>query len=164
MKANEAIKLTECNEELAECTDIICKAFLTVAKEYNITYENCPSYAAFRTVDQIKSLKEAGYLMFSLFEQNTRVGFVCIKEINNNDYSLGLLSILPDYRHNGYGKKLLDFIFNYIKSIQGEKVSIWLMNENIILKNWYINYGFVETGIRKAKGMPFIICDMEKYI
>lgn len=149
------------DDELDVCTDIICSAFMTVAQDFNLTRENCPSYASFRTVEQIRSLKEDGFLMYSLFDEKIRVGFVCFKEIEKGVYLLGLLSVLPEYRHLGHGKRLLDFALDYIKTLQGQKIKIWIMNENTVLKNWYINYGFLETGIRKSADMPFTICDME---
>lgn len=162
MGENYSIRQILNDVELEECTDIICRAFMTVAQDFNITRENCPSYASFRTAEQIRSLKEDGFLLYSLFDNEERVGFVCFKEAEKGVYLLGLLSVLPEYRHSGYGRKLLDFVCDYIKAVQGHKVKIWIMNENTVLKNWYINYGFVETGIRKSTDMPFTICDMEK--
>lgn len=161
---NVIIRQLNDDEELKECVNIIREAFLTVAKNYDITQENCPTYAAYRTFSQIKAMMEDGIIMFVLLEQHKPVGFVCLVETGNKAYMMGLLSVHPEFRHMGYGRMLMDFIFNYVKTIGGEKVSIWLMNENKILKDWYSDYGFVETSTRKPDDMPFTICDMEKYV
>lgn len=162
--SNVSIRQLENDEEIKECVNVIREAFSTVAEQYGITRENCPTYAAYRTFSQMKVMKENGVKLFSLFEQNKQVAFACLSENGGKTYTMGLLSTRPEFRHMGYGNMLMDFIFDYVKSIGGDKVLIWLMDENKVLKDWYIKYGFVETGIRKAENIPFTICDMEKCI
>ena len=118
MDKNYTVRKILNNDEIEDCTNVICKAFITVASDYNITRDNCPSYASFRTVEQIRAIKEDGFLMYSLFDRETRTGFVCFKEIEKGVYVLGLLSVLPEYRHLGYGKKLLDFAFDFVKAME----------------------------------------------
>lgn len=161
MDSGVVIQQLNHDDEIRVCAQVIRDSFMTVANEYNITYESCPTYAAFRTFEDIKAIWESGVKMFALFEQGTQAGFVCIADNGGNSYIMGLLSVLPQYRHKGYGKKLMDFVYDYVKSQDGKKVQIWLMNENSILKEWYRKYGFIETGIRQSDGMPFTICDME---
>ncbi|MEA4832808.1 hypothetical protein SDC9_107798 [bioreactor metagenome] len=156
-------KITD-HSNLSDCLSVISNSFLTVAKDYNITKDNCPSYAAFRTINDLDNMLNSGIDFYGLYENNKQAGFVCMKKNDDNTYILGLLSVLPENRHKGYGKALIDYIFNEVKILGGHKVVIWLMNENDILKKWYINYGFSETNIRKSEGMPFSICDMEKVI
>jgi ribosomal protein S18 acetylase RimI-like enzyme len=74
------------------------------------------------------------------------------------------LAVVPEHRHNGYGKELTDFVFKYASSQGGKKVSIGIINENIELKDWYTEYGFTETSIRKYDHLPFTVCFMEKRI
>lgn len=164
MERSYSIRQVINDDDIKHCTNVICNSFMTVARDFNITRENCPSYASFRTDEQIRSLKEDGFSMYSLIDDKTMAGFVCFKELEKGVYILGLLSVLPEYRHMGYGRMLLDFSFDTVKALNGKKITIWLMNENSILKNWYINYGFLETGLRKNDDLPFTICDMEKYI
>ena len=72
------------------------------------------------------------------------------------------LAVLPSYRHRGIGRALMDFAFEAVKKHGGKKVSIGIINENRVLKNWYMEYGFVETGTRVFRHLPFEVCFMEK--
>ena len=46
----------------------------------------------------------------------------------------------------------------------GGSVSIGIINENRVLKNWYIEYRFTETGTRKSSHLPFEVCFLEKEV
>lgn len=71
------------------------------------------------------------------------------------------LSILPEYRHKGYGKELLDVCKNKVKELGGNKITIGIIEENTKLKEWYIAYGFIQTGTRKFGHLPFTVGFME---
>ena len=76
-------------------------------------------------------------------------------------YELNNLAILPEMRHLGYGKQLLNFCKGKVKELDGEKITIGIIEEHFILKNWYSANGFVHTGTRKFKHLPFITGFME---
>lgn len=55
--------------------------------------------------------------------------------------------------------------FAYCRSTgTGGSVSIGIINENRVLKNWYIEYRFAETGTRKSSHLPFEVCFLEKEV
>ena len=58
----------------------------------------------------------------------------------------------------------MDFVFETVRQRGGKKVSIGIINVNTVLKNWYIGYGFTETGKRKFSHLPFEVCFLEKEI
>lgn len=72
------------------------------------------------------------------------------------------LAVLPEHRHKGYGKKLMGFVFEQVKMSKGERISIGIINESTVLKNWYIENGFAETGTKKFEHLSFTVCFMEK--
>jgi len=74
------------------------------------------------------------------------------------------LAVIPGCRHKGYGRRLMDFAADYIGAKGGNKISIGVINENQVLKKWYIDYGFKEIGIKKFSHLPFEVCFMEKEI
>lgn len=74
------------------------------------------------------------------------------------------LAVLPEYRHKGIDRKLMKFVFDNVKEDGGERVSIGIINENRKLKNWYLQYGFIETGVKKFEHLSFVVCFMEKNI
>lgn len=102
--------------------------------------------------------------MFGLFKENIQIGFVAIESADPKTFYLEKLAVLPEYRHYGYGKKLLDFVFNYVKNKNGSIISIGIINDNNILKDWYLSNGFTEKSTKEIKHLPFTVCFMEKEI
>ena len=120
--------------------------------------------SAFITIDKLIELKETGIRMFGFFLDNRQIGFVALERVNNDLYYLEKLAVLPEYRHNGYGEKLMDFCFEFVKKKKGLRISIAIINEHEILKKWYKNYNFRITQIKKISHLPFTVCFMEKEV
>lgn len=154
------------NNVLKNCSvEIINKSFLTVAKELNLTKENAPTNPAFITYNSLLELKKKEVKFFELIVYNDiPVGFIAIEKADENIFYLEKLAVLPEHRHNGYGKLLMDFAFNYVKKYNGKKISIGIVDENKKLKNWYKDYGFKETGKKKFEHLPFTVCFLEKSV
>ncbi|MDD4496057.1 MAG: GNAT family N-acetyltransferase [Eubacteriales bacterium] len=148
-------------EHLPIYADVIRKSFSTVAQDFGWTKENAHGHVSFRTDDQLASKQEDGYYPFGLFVDKTLVGFVSLTDMGNGSYELNKLSVLPSWRHIGYGKKLLDFCKDKVRELGGNKITLDLIDENTILKNWYAANGFVHTGTKKFKHLPFTTGFME---
>lgn len=71
------------------------------------------------------------------------------------------LSVLPEFRHKGYGKELLDICKSKVKELGANKITIGIIEENTKLKEWYTAYGFIHTGTRKFGHLPFTVGFME---
>ena len=50
-------------------------------------------------------------------------------------FELRHLAILPEYRHKGFGKTLLDFCKAKVKELGGSKITLGIMEENTVLKD-----------------------------
>lgn len=82
--------------------------------------------------------------------------------INDDSVELNNLAVLPEYRHLGIGKELVDYAITYAKNILGaNKIKIGIVEENTILKEWYEKIGFVHTGTKKFEHLPFTVGFME---
>ncbi|OLN32621.1 GNAT family N-acetyltransferase [Desulfosporosinus metallidurans] len=161
----EKVSIKEINNEvsLSDSLNVIKDSFITVARELNLTEENCPSNPAFANLVNLQKMKDKGIGMFGLYKERNQIGFVAIEKAYDVFY-IERLSVLPGYRHKGYGKHLMDFVFDYVKAQGAEKVSIGIVDENLVLKNWYKLYGFIETGLKKYEHLPFTVCYMEKVV
>ena len=148
--------------ELNNSINVIRKSFITVANEYELTLENAPTNAAFIKFEDLLKMNERDVHIFGVYMDEIQIGFFTIEENANCLYYLNKLAILPYYRHNGYGGKILDFVFNDVKQAGGGIISIGIINNNLVLKNWYIKHGFAETAIKKYPQLPFEVCLMEK--
>ncbi len=147
-----------------ECAQVIRNSFITVAEEFNITRENAPTNPAFAGADALVKMLEKGISLFGAYEGAVCVGFVAAEKADDGVFYMERLAVLPEYRHRGYGRKLMDFVSDYVRTNNGRKISIGIINENKVLKDWYTDYGFVETGVRTFKHLPFDVCFMEKVI
>lgn len=160
---NKMIKELKLEKELIDCTQIIKESFKTLADEFNLTIDNAPSHPSNITYDKLKESIDKGLQLFGLHYRNNLIGCIGIEKAKDeNIYYIEKLSILPDYRHKGFGVALLDFAFRFICDLNGKKVSIGIINKHSILKNWYIKYGFKEKQIKKYDHLPFEVCFMEK--
>jgi len=140
---------------------VIRDSFRTVAIEFGLNELNCPTHPSLMTLDKLLELEKKARL-FGLFLANVQVGFVAIEKADDTLYYMDKLAVLPEYRHKGYGRKLVRFVFEQVKKSKGERISIGIINESTVLKNWYIGNGFAKTGTKKFEHLPFTVCFMEK--
>ena len=117
------------NDYLKESVKVIRDSFIMVANEFCLTEENCLTNPAFIRFEKLKELSEKGVRMFGLFCDDKQSGFVAIKKSDNGIYYLEKLSVPPEYRHKGFGKKLLHFVFDYVKRENGQKVCIGIISQ-----------------------------------
>lgn len=150
------------DNELNNSIRVIRNSFRTVAEEYGLTIENCPTHPSFVTIQQLNELRTKGLRLFGLFLDNVQVGFVAIEQANNILYYMEKLAVLPEHRHNGYGAQLVNHVLDFVRNGGGQKVSIGIIDEHTILKNWYRKLGFMELSTTKFDHLPFTVCFMER--
>lgn len=155
-------RIREINEEYEDCVNVIRESFITVATEFGITKQNAPTNPAFIDIDTLVKMKERGVRMFGGYIEDKLIGFVAIEKASDENYYLEKLCVIPQYRHHSFGEQLINYVYESVKKIGGKKVSIGIINDNKILKNWYINNGFIETGRKVFEHLPFEVCFMEK--
>ena len=144
---------------------MIRKSFSTVAREFGLTRANCPSHPAFVPVAKLRELQSNGVKFFGVYLNGEEVGFVAIeKNSSKSVYFMEKLAVVPLLRHRGYGRHLVEFTINYVKDQGGKKLSIAVIDEHTILKEWYKKLGFKEIETKKFKHLPFTVCYMEKKI
>lgn len=152
------------SEQLNICLDIIHRSFQTVADELNLTKDNCPSHTAFIPIDKLVLQFDNGTAMFLYQYNGNFIGYFSLS-VNNDSVELNNLAVLPEYRHLGIGKELVDYAITYSKNILGaNKIKIGIVEENTILKEWYEKLGFVHTGTKKYEHLPFTVGFMETEI
>lgn len=147
-----------------DCAAVIRAAFITVADDFRLTKENAPTNPAFIEADALFKMHESKTDMFAVRENGTVIGFVAVEKAKDDTYYMEKLAVLPSSRHRGCGKAIMDYVFAFVKSEGGKRVSIGIINENTVLKNWYISYGFTETETKVFKHLPFTVCLMEKHV
>ena len=141
--------------ELNECLDVIHQSFRTVAEQFGLTQENCPKHTSFIPLSFLEAQKNWGWHMFALYAGKKIIGYMSLSKEGDNTFELHNLAVLPEYRHKGFGKLLLNHAADTVKSLGGKIIKIGIIEENTVLKKWYIANGFVHTGTKKFEHLPF---------
>ncbi len=149
------------DDELTKSARVIRDSFRTVAVEFGLTRENCPTHPSFTSVKQLRELKDKGLRFFGLFLGDRQVGFVAIEKADDNLYYMEKLAVLPGHRHKACGTSLVRFVLDYVRDRDGKTLSIGIIDEHTVLKNWYKKFGFKEITIQKFPHLPFTVCFME---
>ncbi|MBN2074402.1 MAG: GNAT family N-acetyltransferase [Dehalococcoidales bacterium] len=149
------------DESLDASVEIIKKAFRTVAEELSLTTENAPTHPSFVTLEQLEELWQKGLSFYGYFLDDRQVGFVAMEKADDSVYYLEKLAVLPEYRHNGYGRELVRFVLDTAVAKGAKKLSIGIIYEQMVLRDWYKDIGFRETGTRKFGHLPFTVGFME---
>jgi len=143
-------------------TEVLNKAFITVAQKYNFTKENAPTFPAFINSDIIENQISNGLKMYGYKKDDQVIGCAGYSYYKDKIYFIERLATLPEFRHLGIGKKLMQFVENEIKKIGGKIAEIHVVNKNNILREWYKGLNYVEIRIDEIKTLPFNLCVMNK--
>jgi len=141
--------------DLKECLDVIHKSFETVAEQFGLTKENCPKHTSFIPISFLETQMNWGWYMFALCLGDRIIGYMSLSKEEDKVFELHNLAVLPEYRHNGYGRILLDYAKKQVMALGGEKIKIGIIEESSVLKNWYIQNGFIHIGTKKFAHLPF---------
>lgn len=141
--------------DLPACLSVIRESFRTVAEDFGLTPENCPKHTAFLPLYYLETQMDWGWHLYALYAGKKIIGYMSLSKEGETTYELHNLSVLPDYRHNGFGKQLLDHAKETVRSLGGTTLRIGIIEESTVLKNWYITNGFTHTGTKKFNHLPF---------
>lgn len=152
------------SSELQICLDVIHQSFCTVAEQFGLTRENCPKHTSFIPLSFLETQQNWGWHMYALYAGKKIIGYMSLSKESNDAYELHNLAVLPEYRHNGFGKRLLDHAKDIVKSLGGSMIQISIIEESTVLKNWYIANGFVHIGTKKFDHLPFTSGYLERRV
>ncbi len=132
-----------------------------MAQDFGWTQETATTFIAYITDEKLAEKIKDDYYTFGLCIGEKIFGFVMLIDMGNGSYELKHLAILPEWRHYGCGKKLLDYCKAKVCELGGNKITLDLIEENMVLKDWYATNRFVHTGTKKFDGRPFTTGFME---
>jgi ribosomal protein S18 acetylase RimI-like enzyme len=146
--------------------NILNRAFLTVALNFGFTKESVPRFPAFIDSDVIEKQLKNGLKMYGFKINDQIVGCIGYSFYKDQIYFIERLATLPEYRHLGIGKKLIEYIENKIKENGGKTVEIHVVDKNVILVEWYkkMNYKLIRIDklVDGTIKLPFDSCVMNK--
>lgn len=161
--SNPRIRRVEYSE-LDACVQLIRASFGTVAQEFHLTRQNCPTNGAFTEISHLAVDWNNGNLMFGLYHDITLAGFMELELRTPRIYELKKLAVHPDYRHRGYGGRLLTYARQVAADAHIYKITLGMIEENLQLKCWYLTHGFIHIGTKHFEHLPFTVGFMEQLV
>ncbi|MBN1790855.1 MAG: GNAT family N-acetyltransferase [Bacteroidales bacterium] len=154
------------SDDLSSVVQVLNVSHGTVAKDFGFTRETNPTNNAFIDESTLKSQLIKGIELYTLSPDGKTVGCIAIEKSSKeaDTFYIEKVSVVPEFRNQGFGIKLMDFATSRIKESGGKIISIALIDSNAPLKNWYIKQGFKETGTRDFDHLPFSVCFMNKLV
>ena len=145
------------HEDIPACVNIIKQSFKTVADEFGFTEENAPRFTAFAISDDrlYWHMDKEHRPMFVAEEDSVLCGYYSLLIQENGECELNNLAVLPQYRHRGIGKQLLEHSFTFAKSVGCHAMNIGIVEENTVLRKWYEQNGAIHIGTQKFDFFPF---------
>lgn len=150
--------------DLAAVVKVLNRSHGTVAQQFGFTRETNPSNNAFIDEATLRTQLHAGINLYGLTVEGELVGCIAVEKstTETDTYYIEKVSVLPEYRHRGFGIGLMDFATALIREAGGRFVSIALIDSHPVLKSWYLSQGFEQTGVKAYAHLPFSVCFMRK--
>jgi len=150
------------HNDLSVAAEVIRASFATVAAEFGLTEQNCPTHTSFiTTVEKLGNEMDSGWLMFGLYDGEQLAGYASLSKEDSGIYKMRHLAVRPNCRHRGYGRRLVEYGKAKVREMGGNKITIGIIEAHTVLKNWYAANGFVHTGTKKIDHLPFTVGYME---
>lgn len=148
-------------DDLKNYISVMRSAFGTVAKDFGLSKENCPTNPAFIELKHLYEYYDNGNLMYGVVCKDEIVGFMQLEQGREGKYKLKNVAVATKYRHKGYGKQMLKFAKDKVLELGGTTIEIGIIEENEVLKEWYMANGFVHLETKKFEHLPFTVGFME---
>ena len=136
-------------------------SFQTAAERFGLNPENCAKHPSNCTPEWIRDEFARGVQYYIATEDGVAVGCVALEAARPGLWYLERLGVLPDRRHKGIGRRLVDHALSLAQEGGAQRISIGIIAEDIPLKRWYTEMGFEQLEEKNFPGLPFRVALME---
>lgn len=148
--------------DISNLVELIRKSFANVAQQLELNEKDHPRCTSFYTKDRMADDFTNGIRYYILMHNNKLVGCVAM-EIPNKDFCcLIRLAVMPEYRKQGLGEKLVGHILNLARQTGLKQVKIGIVANADRLIKWYKNFGFVQIKTQRLDHLPFLVLCLSK--
>ncbi|PXV65540.1 putative GNAT family N-acyltransferase [Dysgonomonas alginatilytica] len=153
-------------ENLSAIVHVLNVSHGTVAKEFGFNKDTNPTNNAFIEEQTLRDQLNNGIDLYALSDNDRLIGCIAIEKSSRetDTFYIEKVSVIPEYRNQGTGVKLMNFATLKIQDLGAKKISISLIDSNVKLKKWYSSQGFVEASFKDFEHLPFRVCFMSKEI
>lgn len=100
--------------------------------------------------------------MYGYYEAGKIIGYYSLAWQDKDTCELNNLSVLPQYRHRHIGGSLLADACQKARQLGCKRINIGIVEENIVLRKWYEDKGFIHIGTKQFDFFPFTCGYMKK--
>jgi len=136
-------------------SQLIRTAHKDVADRFSLTTENCPKHPSNCTANWIENDIERGVVYYLSESEKKLTGCVALEYAAPGLGYLERLSVLPQYRKKGFGRKLTEHAFVRARQQGINTISIGIIANFLELRTWYEKIGFVEGETKTFPHLPF---------
>lgn len=134
---------------------IISLSYQDVAQTFHLTEENCPKHPSNCTIDWVEDDLNRNVTYSLLFKDDIPAGCVALETADREISYLERLAVLPQFRHQGLGKKLVAHVLEQARQTRAKTLGIGIIADQKNLKKWYEALGFTLTGTKRFDHLPF---------
>ena len=143
------------NNDITLLTTLIRNSFRDIAERFNLTPENCPTHPSNCTSEWIESALKKGIKYHIIEKKNVPCGCVALERAQPDVFYLERLSVLPQFRRNGFGEVLVNHVVNEAKKLGAHRVEIGIISDHTELRDWYKKLGFSVKSEARFEHLPF---------
>ena len=119
--------LINSSNDLSAIVQVLNVSHCTVAKDFGFTKDNNPTNNAFINESTLRTQLNKGIDLYSMSIDNKLIGCIAIeksaKEIDT--FYIEKVSVIPEFRNQGFGVKLMDFATSKIKGFGGKSIFVF---------------------------------------
>jgi N-acetylglutamate synthase-like GNAT family acetyltransferase len=159
--AQDSMNIRTANEnDMTTLVDLIRRSFAEVAERENLNEADHPRCTSFYTKQRMQEDFEKGLQYFILEQHEKAIGCVAM-EIGSPDVCyLMRLAVLPEYRKQNHGEKLVRYLLDQARQVGAKEVKIGILDNADRLKKWYEQLGFVQFKTQKYDHLPFLVASL----
>ncbi|MFH0919345.1 MAG: GNAT family N-acetyltransferase [Fibrobacterota bacterium] len=147
---------------ISSVRQLINSSFQTVMDDFNFTRKMLPGSPAFMDEYTLLRVAEKDNMAFFGYRENAELISCYALEMTEGDHTgLHRVCVRPDKRHSGIGTNLLHDSVKRASGLGKASIYITIIDENKRLKDWYLNFGYTVTEIKRFDNLPFTVCYMK---
>jgi N-acetylglutamate synthase-like GNAT family acetyltransferase len=147
--------------DAAVLANIVRASFQDVADRLKVTPENCPVFVAFIQPDRVRKEMDEGTQFYFAHVDGRRVGCVGMQPMNDDECKLRRLAVMPDHRHHGLGRMLVEHVLTLARRRKMQRVVLGMVYKCVRLRKWYESFGFTTTHKKQFDHIPFDVAYMK---
>jgi GNAT superfamily N-acetyltransferase len=135
--------------------DIIRAAFATVARDFNLTPNNCPAHPSNSQPEWVTKAMDRGVSFFLLEEDGRAAGCVALEQAGPDLCYMERLAVPPALRNQGRGLLLVRQALDIAAARGARRVEIATIAGQLDLRHWYEKQGFIMIRTARFDHLPF---------